>query len=354
MEVMGSIILKIVHFRKWVALPYSRQTSMSTKRRKTDMKEFFAVMILAMVASIAQAVVLPPTPIPSIPRFITCPEMQFDGGRFVLGDHASHHNPGDAHGIIGGRLPDTTILPSRNLFGVDDVYRDPNNPNRFVQCYCSLGDPDVPDGLGIQTQWRIANTCLEAVAPEVCALHGRNWNFPFYDGGPNGPPAIAFHSVFYSCRPQCGNGTLNVGEVCDDDNRVDGDGCDANCNIEKGCGNGIVEDDEECDDGNRVDSDACSNHCTLEGCDNTCPPPDECPEACPPQQECNSCCPVIITPPCQNNDPCVVRPEHKDVLWDCKDRQMAVYPGRITRAEKRYIGRLCMSLHRYCKYRKVL
>ncbi|MBW1809918.1 MAG: lamin tail domain-containing protein, partial [Deltaproteobacteria bacterium] len=33
---------------------------------------------------------------------------------------------------------------------------------------------------------------------------------------------------------ECGNGTIEVGEDCDDDNSVDGDGCSASCEIEEG------------------------------------------------------------------------------------------------------------------------
>src|SRR5262249_44115174 len=39
-----------------------------------------------------------------------------------------------------------------------------------------------------------------------------------------GPPADRNPSDF-----ACGNGVLEVGELCDDGNLVDGDGCDADC-----------------------------------------------------------------------------------------------------------------------------
>ena len=65
---------------------------------------------------------------------------------------------------------------------------------------------------------------------------------------------------------ECGNGILEAGEQCDDGNKVDGDGCSANCTIEQSgptCGDGIKNGSEECDDGNTVDTDACHNNCTL-------------------------------------------------------------------------------------------
>ncbi|HSD88808.1 MAG TPA: lamin tail domain-containing protein, partial [Kofleriaceae bacterium] len=76
----------------------------------------------------------------------------------------------------------------------------------------------------------------------------------------------------------CGDGIIQTGEECDDDNTTANDGCDATCNIEpnftcmgepsvcvmKGCGNGFIEDAEECDDGNTADHDRCSSTCVLE------------------------------------------------------------------------------------------
>jgi cysteine-rich repeat protein len=41
-----------------------------------------------------------------------------------------------------------------------------------------------------------------------------------------------------ACQAACGNGKLEAAEVCDDGNRLDGDGCDNTC---KGTGSGIYE-----------------------------------------------------------------------------------------------------------------
>jgi cysteine-rich repeat protein len=66
----------------------------------------------------------------------------------------------------------------------------------------------------------------------------------------------------------CGNGELDAGEVCDDGNRIDGDGCAANCASNETCGNGVrdVSVGETCDDGNTVGGDACPADCTLPIC----------------------------------------------------------------------------------------
>ena len=51
----------------------------------------------------------------------------------------------------------------------------------------------------------------------------------------------------------CGDGIVDTdaGEICDDGNRSNDDGCDSNCTLTS-CGNGILNEGEECDDGNRV------------------------------------------------------------------------------------------------------
>lgn len=84
------------------------------------------------------------------------------------------------------------------------------------------------------------------------------------------------------CRPapkgdpcaRCGDGDLGEGEVCDDGNGFDGDGCDRNC-TPSGCGNGIRTAAEGCDDGNLADGDGCDANCTSTGCGNGVVSPGE-------------------------------------------------------------------------------
>ncbi len=66
----------------------------------------------------------------------------------------------------------------------------------------------------------------------------------------------------------CGNGSLDAGEECDDGNSNNGDGCSDQCVIEFACGDGNVDAGEECDDGNTASGDGCSDQCTSEA-----PPP---------------------------------------------------------------------------------
>ncbi|MEZ4428483.1 MAG: DUF4215 domain-containing protein, partial [Nannocystaceae bacterium] len=66
--------------------------------------------------------------------------------------------------------------------------------------------------------------------------------------------------------PSCGDGILQVGEECDDNNDVDTDDCTNTC-MNAACGDAIVwEGNEECDDGNDVDTDDCLSDCSAASC----------------------------------------------------------------------------------------
>ncbi len=64
----------------------------------------------------------------------------------------------------------------------------------------------------------------------------------------------------------CGNGFVEPEEVCDDTNRVAGDGCGASCESDESCGNGKLdlEAGEECDDSGTLNHDGCSASCRPE------------------------------------------------------------------------------------------
>jgi fibro-slime domain-containing protein len=79
--------------------------------------------------------------------------------------------------------------------------------------------------------------------------------------------------------PSCGDGQVQGDEICDDGNRVSGDGCSSDCRkVERGwtcrkpgppctvlCGDGvIIPRAEGCDDGNQDDGDGCSRSCAVE------------------------------------------------------------------------------------------
>ncbi|HRI64804.1 MAG TPA: DUF4215 domain-containing protein [Polyangium sp.] len=82
------------------------------------------------------------------------------------------------------------------------------------------------------------------------------------------------------CGPVCGNGLIEAGELCDDANANNGDGCTGNCDaIENNyacpmpgmpcvstvvCGDSKVTGAETCDDGNAMPGDGCDAICMVE------------------------------------------------------------------------------------------
>ncbi|HUS63703.1 MAG TPA: hypothetical protein VMZ28_04130, partial [Kofleriaceae bacterium] len=75
-------------------------------------------------------------------------------------------------------------------------------------------------------------------------------------------------------KEYCGDSAVDSGEECDDGNRANADGCEADCTL-PACGNDVRDPGEECDDGNREDGDHCAADCTLVT-EVTCEP--DCPE----------------------------------------------------------------------------
>jgi len=71
------------------------------------------------------------------------------------------------------------------------------------------------------------------------------------------------------CLPAgCGNGRVEPGEACDDENAINGDGCAADCASNETCGNGVIDlsRGEQCDDGPvnfALSHDGCSSGCSA-------------------------------------------------------------------------------------------
>ncbi|MEZ4367049.1 MAG: DUF4215 domain-containing protein [Kofleriaceae bacterium] len=75
--------------------------------------------------------------------------------------------------------------------------------------------------------------------------------------------------------PACGNARIDPGEVCDDGNTDDGDGCSRYCDSDELCGNGVRDGVEECDDGNTLDHDGCQSTCLVQRCGDLVVDPDD-------------------------------------------------------------------------------
>lgn len=108
----------------------------------------------------------------------------------------------------------------------------------------------------------------------------------------------------------CGNGQLDEEETCDDANRISGDGCSENCQIEcplttkalfphcpPTCGNGILEIGESCDDRNEIESDDCRNDCTIPTCGDGIVDTAR-GEECDGGYTCTETCHPVPPPPC--------------------------------------------------------
>lgn len=63
----------------------------------------------------------------------------------------------------------------------------------------------------------------------------------------------------------CGNGVVEPGELCDDGNIEDGDGCSHDCQSNEGCGNTHIDPGEVCDEGVTYDTTTCSHNCKSTG-----------------------------------------------------------------------------------------
>ena len=70
------------------------------------------------------------------------------------------------------------------------------------------------------------------------------------------------------CASACGDGVIDEGEVCDDGNLRNCDGCNADCSrVDDLCGDDILECNETCDDGNLTNDDGCEDTCQPTGVD---------------------------------------------------------------------------------------
>jgi len=95
-------------------------------------------------------------------------------------------------------------------------------------------------------------------------------------GGATGGTGGATGTGGTGAASACGNGAIDLGEGCDDRNRIAGDGCGVLCQVEADwlcptpgsactrsatCGDGRLASIEACDDGNAAGSDGCAGDC---------------------------------------------------------------------------------------------
>src|SRR3989344_4127509 len=129
--------------------------------------------------------------------------------------------------------------------------------------FASSGDPDSCEAQGTYTSESFGTIQLSAGSHIIRMVHASQGA----STAESVSVRLTFDSIPEQPQPQCGDGTLDAGEQCDDGNTTNGDGCSAQCTIEQDepqCGDGTLDAGEQCDDGNTTNGDGCSAQCTIE------------------------------------------------------------------------------------------
>jgi cysteine-rich repeat protein len=160
--------------------------------------------------------------------------------------------------------------PIDRCYGSDNgpsCYSGPDIPSRgTIMSYCHLhsgGLSNIDLVFGSVVSARIATS----VGAATCLANASNCGNGTIDAGEecDDGNAVGGDGCSVVCRFEvCGNGYVDVGESCDDGNTVSGDGCSDVCIREPRCGDGFVDPGEECDDHNVVSGDGCSDVCIRE------------------------------------------------------------------------------------------
>jgi cysteine-rich repeat protein len=155
--------------------------------------------------------------------------------------------------------------------------------------YAAIGGPVT----FVETRFRVGSTLYCGRFEQPPGRFTRNQADLVAVTGPTAP-----------CQLTCGNGIVEPGEACDDDNTTSGDGCDANCTV-TACGNGIVTAGEACDDGNTTGGDGCRADCTQELCgDGIVDAGEDCDDGNVADGDCCSSSCGFETSACNDHDGC--------------------------------------------------
>ncbi|MBJ6759149.1 tandem-95 repeat protein [Myxococcaceae bacterium JPH2] len=118
----------------------------------------------------------------------------------------------------------------------------------------------------------LSGTGAQLLYTPAADFHGADqFTFTANDGALTSNTATV--SITVRGPPACGDSYLDPGEVCDDGNRVAGDGCRADCQGVEVCGDGLVDSvkGEQCDDGGTTPGDGCDATCQLDAFSNVPP-----------------------------------------------------------------------------------
>jgi cysteine-rich repeat protein len=205
--------------------------------------------------------------------------IRVDGGGSVLAMLSTFDNNNDnaAHGVIecnpGAiilRL-DSIIATNNNGAALIDPDCTTSNSTTFGRNIAGTGninsDPKLIDPAGGDFRLNSGSPGIDKANPnpplffDPIVLFGVDVLSHDFAGVPRG--AARDMGMFEG--PPCGNGVVNFGELCDDNNTINGDSCDNSC-TPPSCGNNAVSSGEQCDDSNLDNNDGCSSTCALEIC----------------------------------------------------------------------------------------
>jgi len=177
----------------------------------------------------------------------------FSFGATVTANNSNLFGLNDMAGVVDFSPGINDIVPSDPTLAT--ILSPLGNNGGPTQTYTlPVGSPAIDEAEGCPppvTDQRLAPRAVDVdnIPGALCDIGAYEFN--------SVPPAI------------CGNSILELGETCDDDNTIAGDGCSATCQLEV-CGNGLREGSEHCDPGLPVAGDYCTASCTFEGAGSSC------------------------------------------------------------------------------------
>lgn len=164
--------------------------------------------------------------------------------------------------VMSGGVDRNVETQSNLSFGVSAS--DPNGQTATLTAALSIGGAVTTIGATFTDNGN--NTGTFSWTP-TDGQAGSNPTIVFTATDPNGFVDTDSVNITVTLRQYCGDGTVDIGEECDDGNNTSGDGCTAAC-VDEFCGDGVENDgaSEQCDDGNVANGDGCSSTCQLESC----------------------------------------------------------------------------------------
>lgn len=208
----------------------------------------------------------------------------FDGGPCALGactDASPLDTSTDSAGFDAGRPGDpelTAPVPGSTLSGPSQLF-EWTGGGEAARVYdlwvgSTLGGSEYADSEGLETTQTFD---VSGLPEDGSVLYIRlHWSDDGWDTVNTADYTV--HAAPGDAA-ECGNGSVEATEQCDDGNRVSGDGCSDSCRDESTmmgegevggasasdtCGNGVREPTEPCDDGNTTAGDGCSAICSVE------------------------------------------------------------------------------------------